>query len=227
MDECIKILQNLHKYQNNTSFRFGIPVDYKETFRDAILKLKDKNQTNEFNQTLLHLASLWNNYDAVDILLKYRLDPHRLDSFGNSSVDYAIKNQNRKMVERMFLDRKQEYDRLLKANIQLMNENSNERRKRSYTESQCAIYREEIKNLKKLNQTEYYKKKFEAEENITKTLTKKCTNLTSEIHFLSDENLKLKKKCTDLEDKLQKTEEERDVLRKRWEDNGRDKYKKK
>ncbi len=60
--------------------------------------------TNDINKyTLLHIATLTENYDLISILIDYGANIDQLDAFNQSSFDLAIKSNNKKIID-LFLN---------------------------------------------------------------------------------------------------------------------------
>lgn len=236
MDECIHILD-----QENRSCRLYIFNSFSDSFDKAVKKLKNKSCKNKLRQSLLHLSVLWNNVEAIDILLKYGLDYlNDKDIFDQTPYDYAIKNQNKDILKRFVLGNdinKIKY--LEKEKKSLKNDNNvlntllcKEQGKRKYAESRINYMENEL-NLEKSNKNSEYKKKYETELSKNENLKMCNANLSRDNNILkmrvnslefNIDELSTKKAKTEKE--LKETKEERDVLKKRWDNHGRDKFRK-
>jgi ankyrin repeat protein len=82
--------------------------DTLKKYNDRVKKfLRDKRNfslnstsTNDINKyTLLHIATITENYELISILIDYGADIDQKDSFGKSSFDLAINCNNKKIID--------------------------------------------------------------------------------------------------------------------------------
>ena len=90
----IEIEDKTDEYSNEKSFEpFGYPVYYsgcelsKEFIQNMIDTGADVNQTNEYGQTALMLAT---DEESIELLIQNGADISKQDNFGHSFIDYAI-----------------------------------------------------------------------------------------------------------------------------------------
>lgn len=126
MKECVDLL---HDHNNNSISN----SKFKTLFSRSLAKVSDCTRTVgkiDFKFTLLHIATMLNDVSAANTLILNGVTPHKKDIFNMSSLDYAVKNNNKQLVEL--------YTKTFEV-TNLKNEVVKERKKRKYAES---IYRE-------------------------------------------------------------------------------------
>lgn len=231
MDECVSLLRNKYTYG-------GLDLFFKSSFEQSLTKRNGlEKQTNEFGQTLLHLACLWQNSDAVEVLLRRGGGNELTDHFGHTPFDYAMKNNDRTIIDLIrpktnnCVGHKRKIKELQNQKCELEKSVKNEKRNRDMTEYSLKQCRDKVEELERSFKApnrllEEQLVKNQDLEFRNRSLETENTGLKRTASALRDEVASERVKRIKVEETLVKVTEERDVLKQRWEKGGRDQYRK-
>jgi ankyrin repeat protein len=153
------------------------------------LLVNDSSLIDQYQNTLLHLSVMYKAYSIVEYLLRHNVDQEKINAFGETPFDLAVKDNNTKMIKTL-------------SNLTGLKEDL------TYVKSQNKILDEKVKDLKvcndkllKTNQdltmkNNYLKIQLETEKTYKRKydqLSEETTKLRVENDKIKDENKTLKK----------------------------------